>query len=81
LRTRLEVAIAAAWRRAPHPDMTPARAAALVMLMLDGLAVRAAREALAGTADMKPLMEDFRGALQRLFAAPSRKRTPSETRR
>jgi len=67
-RARLVAAIAAAWRRAPAPDMTPERAARLVMLMLDGLALRVMREGVHGAVDAGPLLEDFREALLRLFA-------------
>lgn len=76
-RARLVAAIAAAWRRAPGADMTPERAARLVMLMLDGLAMRVMREGVHGAVDTGPLLDDFRQALVRLFATtapPPRKR-------
>lgn len=68
MRTRLVDAIRAAWRRGPSSDMSAERAARLVMLMLDGLAIRAMREGVHGAVDTRLLLHDFREALERLFA-------------
>jgi TetR/AcrR family transcriptional regulator, repressor for uid operon len=75
IRDKLKLAIAAAQRRgrvALH--VTPEQAARIVALMLDGLVIRAAAHGAAGT---RPLVQDFRVVMQRLFdvaPAPSPRR-------
>jgi AcrR family transcriptional regulator len=72
---RLVAAMTAAWRRAPAPDMTPDRAARLVLLLIDGLAMRTLREASPGAGNSAALLDDFRQALERLLApAPATRR-------
>lgn len=72
---RLVAAMKMAWRRAPAPDITPESAARLVMLMLDGLAMRTMRGAIHGAGDSQALLDDFRQALTRLLApAPTPRR-------
>ena len=68
MRSRLVAAISAAWKRRSAPDMSPEQAARIVMLMLDGLAMRVMHEGMHGAVNTAPLLSDFREALVRLFA-------------
>jgi AcrR family transcriptional regulator len=72
VRESLARAIRAAQRRgALSPRLAPEQAAGIVILMLDGLVLRAAA---VGAARARPLVDDFRVAMAHLFApgAPSR---------
>ncbi|MDX2233460.1 MAG: helix-turn-helix domain-containing protein [Hyphomonadaceae bacterium] len=65
VRRRLALSLASAQRRGHVAfTLTPDRAAGVVILMLDGLVVRAAG---LGAARARPLVEDFRAALELIF--------------
>ncbi len=65
MRAKLGVAISAAQRRGHVAlGVTAEQAARIVVLMLDGLVIRAAAH---GAAEVRPLVDDFRVVMQRLF--------------
>ncbi len=65
MRAKLSLAISTAQRRGRVAlGVTPEQAARIVVLMLDGLVLRAASR---GAADARPLVNDFRTVMQRLF--------------
>lgn len=69
MRERLSAAIASAQRRGRATlIVTPEQAARVIVLMLDGLMIRAASR---GAEDVRPLVSDFRLVMQRLFEIPA----------
>lgn len=65
MRAKLSIAISSAQRRRRIAlAVTPEQAARIVVLMLDGLVIRAAAH---GAAGARPLVGDFRVVMQRLF--------------
>lgn len=78
LRVRLTAAIAAAHRRTRVAlEVSPERAARIVMLMLDGLVTRAA---VRGADEARPLVDDFRAVIERLFTSVPKSVTPVRAR-
>ena len=78
MRAKLTTAIASAQRRARLAlKVSPERAARIVVLMLDGLLIRAAAR---GAEEARPLVDDFRVVIENLFSSKPKSAAPATTR-